>query len=81
MTVSIPDRVLDERDTQPATVCTLLRDLGVPHACAEKQKLALGTWLSIHEPIRPLRISLLENGYGLVLKASDYKRAHSGCPA
>ncbi len=81
MTVSISDRVFDAGDTQPATVCTLLRDLGVPHACVEKQKLALGTWLTIHEPRRPLRISLLENGYGLLLKETDYKRAHSGCLA
>jgi hypothetical protein len=51
------------------------------HACVEKQKVALGTWLMIHEPARPLRISLRENGYGLLLKETDEKRTGSGCLA
>jgi hypothetical protein len=46
------------------------------HACVEKQRVALGTWLMIHEAARPLRISLRENGYGLLLKETDAKRAH-----
>ena len=82
MTVSIPHRVFDAQEgEEPATVCTLLRDLGVTHACVEKQKIALGSWLTVHEPHRPLRISLLGNGYGLLLKETDYKRAHSACSA
>ncbi len=80
MTVSIPPRAFDAGETtQPATVCTLLRDLGMAHACVEKQRTALGTWLMIHEPRRPLRISFLENGYGPLVKETDYKRANSSC--
>lgn len=82
MTVSIPHRIFDAHDdSEPATACILLRDLGVTHACVEKQKVALGGWLTVHEPQRPLRISLLKNGFGLLLKETDYKRAHSGAPA
>ena len=66
------------RTTQPATASTLLRELGMSHACVEKQKAALGTWLMIHEAPRPLRISLRENGYGLLLKQTDEKRARPG---
>lgn len=82
MAISVPHRVLEDVDsTQPATVSTLLRELGISHGCVEKQKAALGTWLTIHEPARPLRISLLENGYGLVLKEADHKRTRPGCLA
>lgn len=78
MTVSISHRDVEPAEaTQPATVCTLLRDLGVEHACVETQRTALGTWLMIHTPQRPLRISFLENGYGPLVKATDYRRAHS----
>lgn len=77
MTVSTPESAFDAREaTQPSTVCTLLRDLGLAHACVEKQRVALGTWLTSHEPRRPLRISLCENGYARLLKETDYKRAH-----
>ena len=76
MTVSISDRLFDAGDTtQPTTVCTLLRELGMSHACVERQRVALGTWLIIHEPQRPLRISLRENGYGPLLRETDQKRA------
>jgi hypothetical protein len=78
MTVSISHRDVDAAQTQPATVCTLLRDLGVEHACVETQRTALGTWLMIHTPQRPLRISFLENGYGPLVKATDGKRGDSG---
>jgi hypothetical protein len=82
MTVSISHRVFDAGETtQPATVSTLLRELGMSHSCVGKQKVALGTWLMIHEPRRPLRPSLRENGYGPLLKASDGRRARSGNPA
>lgn len=82
MTVSTTDRVFNAGEaTQPATVCSLLRELGMSHACVEKQKVALGTWLMIHEAARPLRISLRENGFGLLLKEIDEKRALSGALA
>jgi len=82
MTVSISDRVFDpDEATQPATVSTLLRELGMSHACVEKQKVALETWLMIHRARRPLRISMRENGYGLLLRVTDEKRARSGCLA
>ena len=66
---------------EPVTVSALLRELGMSHACAEKQKAALGTWMMIHEAQRPLRISLLRNGYGLLLKEIDAKRAGPGALA
>jgi hypothetical protein len=79
MTVSISDRVFATGEArQPGTVSTLLRELGMSHACVEKQKVALGTWLTIHEPERPLRLSLRENGYGPLLKDFDRKRAKPG---
>jgi hypothetical protein len=79
MIVSISDRVFDAAEsTQPGTVSTLLRELGMSAASVEKQKVALGTWLRIHQAHRPLRISLLENGYGLLLKETDTKRAMPG---
>jgi hypothetical protein len=79
MTVSMTDRVFDAGEAgQPATTCTLLRELGMSDASVEKQRVALGTWLMIHEAARPLRISLRENGYGLLLKEIDEKRAQSG---
>ncbi|OBK78662.1 hypothetical protein [Mycobacterium sp. 1274761.0] len=82
MTVSFSDRAFDTREpNQPATVSVLLRELGMAHACVEKQRVALGTWLMIHEAQRPLRISLLKNGYGLLLKQVDAKRAKAGALA
>ena len=64
MTVSI---------SQPETVSTLLRELGLSHACVEKTRVALGAWLTSHEPGRPLRLSLRENGYGPLLQDFDDK--------
>jgi hypothetical protein len=82
MTVSITDRAFDAGEaTQPATASILLRELGMSHACVEKQRVALGTWLMIHEAARPLRISLRENGYGLLLKEIDAKRPNPGALA
>ena len=59
--------------SQPDTVSTLLRELGMSHACVEKTRVALGTWLTSHEPGLPLRLSLRENGYGPLLQAFDDK--------
>jgi hypothetical protein len=82
MTVSISHHAFDVvgstvtpvGSTQPETVSALLRELGMSHACVEKQRVALGTWLMIHEAHKPLRISLRENGYGLLLKRTDDER-------
>lgn len=80
MTVSISHRPFDARvDTQPATVSALLRELGMSHACVEKQRVALGTWLMIHEPCRPLRISMRENGYGLLIRETVEKKRAGLC--
>jgi hypothetical protein len=76
MTVSVSQSTFDAAEaTQPATASTLLRELGLSQACVEKQKAALGTWMMVHELGRPLRISLLENGYGLLLKEIDARRS------
>lgn len=70
MTVSI---------SQPTTVSSLLRELGMSHACVEKTRVALETWLTSHEPDRPLRLSLRENGYGPLLHDFDDKHPrHTG---
>ncbi len=89
MTVSISHRVFGSvgptatsaGDAQPTTVCALLRELDMSHACVEKQKAALVTWLMLHEADRGLRISLRENGYGLLLKQTERKRAKPRSPA
>ena len=65
MTVSI---------SQPHTVSTLLRELGMSDACVQKTRVALGSWLTSHEPDLSMRLSLRENGYGPLLQASDDKR-------
>lgn len=59
--------------SQPATVSTLLRELGLSHACVEKTRVALGGWLTTHEPQQALRLSLRENGYGPLLQDFDDK--------
>ena len=79
MTVSVTDRAQDA--AEPVTASALLRELGMSHACAEKQKAALGTWMMIHEAQRPLRISQLRKGYCLLLKEIDAKRAGPGALA
>lgn len=65
MTVSI---------SQPTTVSSLLRELGMSDACVGKTRVALGSWLTTHEPQRPLRLSLRENGYGPLLPEIVDKR-------
>jgi hypothetical protein len=78
MTVSISQTVLHTLApgaTQPATLSALLRELGVSHACVETHKVALRSWLCANTPRKPLRISLRENGYGLLLKEADEARA------
>jgi hypothetical protein len=77
MTVSMSHPAFDTGETaQPSTASTLLRELGMSHACAQQQKAALGTWLVLHEPRGPLRVSLLRNGYGVLVKETDYKRSN-----
>ena len=78
MTVSISQTVLHTLEpgaTQPATLSALLRELGVSHSCVETHKVALRGWLCENTPQKPLRISLRENGYGLLLKEADAARA------
>ena len=41
------------------------------HACVKKTRAALETWLTSHEPARPLRLSFRENGYGALLQGFD----------
>jgi hypothetical protein len=65
MTVSI---------SQPTTVSTLLRELGMSDACVGKTRVALGSWLTTHEAQLPLRLSLRENGYGPLLPETGEKR-------
>ena len=65
MTVSI---------SQPTTVSTLLRELGMSDACVGKTRAALGSWLTTHEAQLPLRLSLRENGYGPLLPEAVDKR-------
>lgn len=72
MTVSI---------SQPATVSTLLRELGMSHACVEKTRVALGSWLTTHEPQPALRLSLRENGYGPLVQDFDDKHPKPDKPA
>ncbi len=86
MTVSISHRVFGTVEptarsvgsTEPETVSALLRELGMSNSCVLKQKVALGTWLMIHEAPKHLRISLRENGYGLLLRQTDEERAKPG---
>lgn len=52
----------------PQTVVALLRQLGLTHAPAQHQIDAIRTWLADHPPNPALRISLLTNGYGLLLR-------------
>jgi hypothetical protein len=85
MTVSLSHPILDAVEpstaipgsTQPSTLSALLRELGVSHSCVEKHKVALRTWLCVNTPQKPLRISLRENGYGLLLKEADEARMKS----
>ncbi len=65
MTVSI---------SQPTTVSSLLRELGMSDACVVKTRAALGSWLTTHEAQLPLRLSLRENGYGPLLPEAVDKR-------
>jgi hypothetical protein len=51
----------------PATVPALLRTLHVGDKSVEAQKAALRGWLTDHPPSRDLVISLLSNGYGILL--------------
>jgi hypothetical protein len=85
MTVSIPHPVFDiaEAPTRivgsapPTSLPALLRELGLSHSSVEKQKVVLRHWLFVNTPPRSLRISLRENGYGLLLKETDEVRTSS----
>ena len=53
----------------PSTMPALMRMLGVSTASARHQHEALKRWLSSNTPHSVLRISLRQNGYGLLLDA------------
>jgi hypothetical protein len=67
----MPETAMTVSFSQPETVSTLLRELGMSHACVKKSRAALQTWLMSHEPGRPLRLSFRENGYGGLLQGVD----------
>ena len=52
----------------PATLPTLLRTLHIDDKPVEAQWDTLRGWLIGHPPGKKLRISLLSNGYGLLLR-------------
>ena len=68
MTVSIPHRKEVDDEAQPTSLVALLRELGLNRASVEKQKPALRAWLASHPANKMLRVSMLCNGYGLLLK-------------
>lgn len=53
----------------PTTMPALLRMLGIAAASARHQSEALQRWLTSNTPDHALRISLRQNGYGLLLNA------------
>jgi hypothetical protein len=53
---------------EPATLPALLRLLGVNHEPAARQWDAIMGWLDEHPASSELWVSLLANGYGLMLK-------------
>jgi len=53
----------------PSTMPALMRMLGISSASARHQHEALKRWLSSNTPHPVLRISLRQNGYGLLLDA------------
>jgi hypothetical protein len=57
----------DSMSPQPATLPVLLRALGMNHASAAQQKVAVGDWLADNAPSPELRTSLRRNGFGLLL--------------
>ena len=52
---------------QPESVPALLRQLGLSAASVIQQADALRAWLSHNVPTRQLRISMRQNGYGILL--------------
>jgi len=56
------------RSAVPATLPALLRTMHLDHSSADAQKVALREWLHDHEPGPALKLSLRENGYGLLLE-------------
>jgi hypothetical protein len=72
MTVSISKHSqVDSAEPQPTNVVELLRELGVKQVSVEKQKPALRAWLATHPANVKLRVSMCQNGYGLLLKESS----------
>lgn len=59
----------DGAQNPPTTMPALLRILGIATASARHQSEALQRWLTSNTPDHALRISLRQNGYGLLLNA------------
>jgi hypothetical protein len=57
----------DARPSQPESVPALLRQLGLPAASVTKQADCLRAWLNDNIPTRQFRISMRQNGYGILL--------------
>jgi hypothetical protein len=57
------------QNPRPTTMPALLRMLGIAAASARHQSEALQRWLTSNTPDHALRISLRQNGYGLLLNA------------
>jgi hypothetical protein len=53
--------------TQPETVVTLLRQLGLRNASGSRESAALRAWVRDNVPNRALRLSIRRNGYGFLL--------------
>ncbi|HZA09314.1 hypothetical protein [Mycobacterium sp.] len=55
------------QSTQPHTASALLRTLHASEASVMTQRVVLREWLVKHTPDKGLRVSLRQNGYGLLL--------------
>jgi len=57
----------DAGTTQPESVVALLRQLGVHNASVIEETDTLRAWLRDNVPNRELRVSIRQNGYGILL--------------
>ena len=62
-----PAPALSVQSHQPKTTSALLRELGIQHASALHQRLALAEWLESNTATPELKLSLRANGYGIFL--------------
>ncbi len=57
----------DAGTAQPESVPALLRQLGVHNASVIEEAATLRAWLRDYTPTRELRVSMRQNGYGILL--------------